>query len=119
MRSIELKGLFLSGTVAVTLGSLVAALVYITPLRETLLDPLANLILILSVFVGGSYVAKTRGTRGLTAGVTVGLLFFVIMFILSLIFCSSPLNFKPFLKDLATCIIAGGLGGILGIGLSN
>lgn len=119
IKSVELKGLFLTCTVAAVLGGLLAALVYLSPLRETVLDPLANLVLIIAVFVGGSYVAKTRGSRGLVGGITLGIMFFVVMFVLTLIFSPTLPGFKSFLQHLCICVIAGGLGGIFGIGLSS
>lgn len=118
-RSPELRGLILSGLIALVLGSFLAVLVYITPLRETLLDSLANLIMIIAVFAGGSYVAKTRGSRGLIGGMTLGILFFVLMFILTLIFSPSLPGFKSFLQNFFFCLISGALGGIFGIGMSD
>ncbi|NSW83879.1 MAG: TIGR04086 family membrane protein [Syntrophothermus sp.] len=119
MKSVELKGLLLTCTVAAVLGALVAAIVYFSPLKETTLAPLVNLVLIIAVFVGGSYVAKTRGSRGLIGGITLGIMFFVVMFVLTLIFSPNLPGFKSFLQHLCICLIAGGLGGIFGIGLSS
>jgi putative membrane protein (TIGR04086 family) len=116
--STELKGLALSTLVALVLGFLATVLVYFTPLQETLLDSLARLIMILAVFTGGSYVARTRGRQGLIGGVTLGILFFILMLILSLIFNPALISFKTFIQQFLICIIAGALGGVLGIGLA-
>jgi len=119
MKSVELKGLFLSCAVAAILGILAAAVVYFSPLKETVLDTLVNLILIIAVFVGGSYVAKTRGSRGLIGGTTLGIMFFVVMFLVTLIFSPNLPDFESFLQHLCVCLVAGALGGIFGIGLAS
>lgn len=118
-KSTELKGLFLSCAVAAFLGILAAVVVYFSPLKETVLDPLVNLILIIAVFVGGTYVAKTRGNRGLIGGITLGVMFFIIMFLITLIASPNLPDLKSFLQHMCVCVVAGALGGIFGIGLAS
>ena len=48
-----------------------------------------------------------------------GLVFFILMLIATFIFNSSLIGFKTFIYTLGLCVVAGGLGGILGIGLSD
>ena len=116
---IEIKGLGKSLLLALLLGTLISVVVYYTGLKETLLSPLAKLVLVISVFSGGCYVSKAHGNKGLVRGVSLGIMFFTLMLIATLAFNSSLIDLKGFLYTLGVCIVSGGIGGILGIGLSN
>jgi putative membrane protein (TIGR04086 family) len=116
---IELKGLGISILIGVLLCSLASTVVYYTGLKETLLNPLAKLVLVISVFSGSCVVSRTYGNKGLVRGVSLGIMFFILMLIITLISSPSHIDIKGFLYTLTACIVSGGLGGILGIGLSE
>ncbi|MGI6549239.1 MAG: TIGR04086 family membrane protein [Syntrophomonadales bacterium] len=115
----EFRGLLVALISAVIIGSILAMVVYWTPLRETLLDPLADFTLMLGVFIGGWYSARHYGNRGLLRGMAIGLMFFVFVFLATLIFNPALVSFGSIIKDLALGIVCGGLGGILGVGMSD
>lgn len=116
--AVEIKGLGKALACAVILGLTAALVVYYSGLQETLLNPLGKLALIISVFWGGCHVSKSYGSKGMIRGMSLGLMFFIIMLIATLSFAPAHIDIKSFLYSLLLCIAAGGLGGILGIGLS-
>ena len=81
--------------------------------------PLADFTLMLGVFIGGWYSARHYGNRGLLRGMAIGLMFFVFVFLATLIFNPALVSFGSIIKDLALGIVCGGLGGILGVGMSD
>ncbi len=119
LMSVEMKALGRALAVSFILCILVATVIYFTGLRETLLASLGKIILTISVFWAGSYVSKFYGSKGLVRGITMGVLFFILMLIATLVFNKSVISLGSFFYSLAVCVVAGGLGGILGIGLSN
>jgi putative membrane protein (TIGR04086 family) len=117
--SIEVKGLGKGILVSLLLCLLVTPVVYFTGIKETVMPALGNLILAIGIFWCSSYVSKSYGSKGLVRGVSMGLVFFILMLIATFISNSSLIGFKTFLYTLSLCLVAGGLGGILGIGLSD
>jgi len=116
---IEVKGLVSSLLLGMIACVAMAGVIYYSSLEETLLAPLGKLVLIASVFYAGCYASKTYGNKGLIRGITMGVLFFILLIIASLIFHAAPIRLSNFFATLATCIGAGAIGGILGIGLSD
>lgn len=116
---VELKGLGKGLLVSLLLCLLAAPLIYFTGIRETIMPTLGNLILAVGVFWCGCYVSKSYGSKGLVRGISMGLTFFILMLIATFTFNSSLIGFKTFFYNLVLCLAAGGLGGILGIGLSD
>lgn len=116
---VELKGLGKGLLVSLGLCLLSAPLIYFTGIEETVMPTLANLILAAGIFWCGCYVSKSYGSKGLVRGLTMGLTLFILMLIATFAFNSSLIGFKTFLYNLVLCLAAGGLGGILGIGLSD
>ncbi|MDD2620594.1 MAG: TIGR04086 family membrane protein [Syntrophomonadaceae bacterium] len=117
--SIELKALGKALVFSFVLCLLAAVIVYYSSLNETLFPTLGRIILISSIFLCGCQVSKAYGSKGLLRGVTMGLVSFIILVIATYTFDSSLIDLKSFIYTLCQCITAGGLGGILGIGLSE
>jgi len=117
--SIEVKGLGRGLLISLILSLISAITVYYTGIRETVLPMLGNIILMLGVFSVACYVSRQHGSKGLVRGITMGILFFIIMLIATYIFNPSLISLKAFLQTLAICVFAGALGGIVGIGLSD
>jgi putative membrane protein (TIGR04086 family) len=117
--SIEINGL--ARTLILSLGLCIvsATVIYYSSLSEALLSPVGKAILIISVFYGGAYVSRAHGSKGLVRGVYMGIMFFLILLIATLIFNHSLISLKTSLYTLLVCAGSGGLGGILGIGLSE
>lgn len=117
--SVELKIITKALGWSLLLCLLSATLVYYTGIKETVLPSLGQLILILTVFGAGCSVSRQYGSKGLVRGITIGLAFFILMLIGTMALNSELISFKSFLITLGITIAAGGLGGILGIGLSE
>ena len=116
---IELKGLIKSLLLGIIACVMLAGVIYYSGLQETLMAPLGKLVLIASVFYAGCYASKSYGNKGLIRGITMGVLFFILLIIASLIFHAAPISLTNFFTSLAICVGAGTVGGILGIGLSD
>lgn len=116
---IELIGLLKAFLLGMISCVVLAGVIYYTNLAETLLAPLGKIVLIASVFYAGCYCTKSYGNKGLVRGITMGILFFIILLIASLIFQAAPIHMASFIVMLASCVGAGAVGGILGIGLSD
>ena len=119
LKSVELKGLFKSllfGMVACIVASFV---IYYTALEETSTGSIGRLILIASVFYAASYVSKSYGSKGLIRGITMGVLYYIVLLIAALIFQVSRFDIQSYLLNLLICIGTGAFGGILGIGLNS
>ncbi len=119
IKSVELSAIGKAFLFSCILCIVLATIFYYTGLRETLLPSLGKIILTIAVFFASAQVSHYHGNKGLVRGVTIGIIFFIIVLILTLIFNKTILSFVAFFYSLAICVIAGGLGGILGIGLSN
>lgn len=115
---IEVKGLIKALLLGMITCVVLAGVIYFSSLQETLLAPLGKLILTASVFYAGCYASKEYGNKGLIRGITMGVLFFIVMLIASLIFHAVPIRTGNFFTALATCVGAGAIGGIIGLGLS-
>ncbi len=115
----EFLGFLLALVFALIIGAVLALGIYWTPLKETMLNPLSDFVLMLSIFIGGWYSAHYYGNRGLIRGVVVGLLIFIFIFLLTLIAKPALISLKSLFKDLCFAIAAGGLGGILGVGMAE
>lgn len=117
--SVELKVIGKALVWSVLLCLVTAAVVYFSGIRETLLPTLGKLIIILTVFGAGCSVSRHYGSKGLVRGMTMGIAFFILMLIATIGLRPELISFKSFLSMLAITVTAGGLGGILGIGLSE
>lgn len=117
--SIEVKGLGRGLLVSLILALITAVTVYYSGIKETILPMLGNIILMLSVFSMACYVSRQHGSKGLVRGMSMGILFFILMLIATYIFNPSLISFKAFMQSLAICLFSGALGGIVGIGLSD
>jgi putative membrane protein (TIGR04086 family) len=116
---VELKGLGITILIGVVMCILASTLVYFTGLKETVLNPIAKVVLVISVFTGGCVVSKAYGNKGLVRGISLGLMFFILMLITTLIYSPGHIYLKGFFYTLTACMVSGGLGGILGIGMSE
>ena len=115
----ELKGLGIALAMGIILCTLAAAVVYYTGIQETVLNFLGKAIMVLSVFTGGAVVAKTYGNRGLARGSTLGLMFFIVMLITTFLAQPTHIYIMGFIYTLTACLVAGALGGVLGVGISE
>lgn len=117
--SVELGVIAKALLVSLVLCLVSAAIIYYTGIRETVLPLLGKIILLITVFGAGCSVSRYHNTRGLVRGMTMGLAFFILMLIGTMAFNSELITLKSFFLTLIMVVLAGGLGGILGIGLSE
>lgn len=113
-----LTGLGVSLIVSLAAGTLGGLILYFTPLPEYYLGTIALLAAILGVFSGGFTCARRAGARGLWHGAQVGLGYVAIAVILTLTIANYPWQTGAFLSFLAYSLIAGALGGIVGVSTS-
>lgn len=98
---------------------LISALIFhFTPISEAFLPITSLIILSVSAFVGGCVGAREAGIRGLLHGIIIGTVFFLLIAILALIIAPETLAIIHIIKKLLACVVAGALGGILGISMS-
>lgn len=117
--SIELRAIVRAILFSLLLGLIAATVVYFSSLSEELLPALGKGILILSVFLAACQVSRHHGSKGLIRGLSIGVFFFIIMLIATIIFDSSLLTLKTISYTLLLCLLAGGAGGIMGIGING
>ncbi|MEQ8201258.1 MAG: TIGR04086 family membrane protein [Syntrophomonadaceae bacterium] len=115
----ELKGLGIALGMGITLCTLAAAVVYYSGIQETVLNTLGKAIMVSSVFTGGAVVAKAYGNQGLVRGSILGLMFFIVMLITTFLAQPTKIYIMGFIYTLTACLVAGALGGVLGVGLSE
>ncbi|MEG6522094.1 TIGR04086 family membrane protein [Desulfotomaculum sp. 1211_IL3151] len=100
--------------------SVLAGLIYyFTNAPEKSMSWVAILILFLSVLLGAGYAARRTRSKGLFNGLGVGILTFIIIWLLVGLFLPGNVLFPSALGKLVLALAAGGLGGILGIGLTS
>ena len=117
--SVELRAITKAVLFSLVLGLISAFVIYFSSLSEELLPALGKGILILSIFLAACQVSKHYGSKGLIRGLSIGMVFFIIMLVATFIFNPSLIALKTFVYTLLLCLMAGGLGGILGIGLNG
>jgi putative membrane protein (TIGR04086 family) len=118
VKSVELQGLLKALLFGIICCLATSVVIYFTSLAETLTGIIGNIILIASVLYASSYVSKARGNKGLIRGLTMGVLFYILLLIFSLIFQYSSMDIRSFILNFFACLGAGALGGIIGIGLN-
>ncbi len=119
--ALDFTGIFRGSAVAVAIaliGSFFLGMIYhFTGLTESTLPLSASVILLAGVFCGGFTAARRSGTKGLFHGLGVGLIIFILIWILMGIFLPAGVAFLPLVKKLFICLVGGALGGVAGIAL--
>lgn len=110
----------ISGTVyaliiAVVLTIILSFIFYFTSLPEIYLNNLSLVALIISVFFGGKFAAKLAGAKGLLQGLSVGFFFLIVITVCTALFKPEQISLLAIAKKSLYIILAGGLGGVLGI----
>jgi len=118
-KSVEMRGLLKSLLLGIIACVVAAVVFYFSALEETVTGSIGRLILIVSVFYAGCYVSKSYGNKGLVRGITMGVIYYIVLLIASLIFQESKINIISYLTNFLICLGAGAFGGILGIGLTS
>ncbi|WP_051688091.1 TIGR04086 family membrane protein [Desulfofalx alkaliphila] len=117
--SLNFSAIF-QGTLAALIASLfismlAGAVYYLTGLSESTLPWLSTGILCFSVFIGGGYASARAKVKGLYHGLGVGIMFFIILWLVALIFLSGSVLLTGFGLKLLLSLVSGAIGGILGV----
>ena len=117
--SIELAALIKTLLFSFVMALIAGTVVYFTPLQESLLSALGKMILIITIFTGACLVSRNYGNKGLVRGLAMGSIYFVLIVAATFIFAPAILSLASIVYTLLISLAAGGLGGILGIGLAG
>ena len=113
------KGTVYALIIASLLNLLAGTIMYYSTVSDLWLGGLATFIFGLSIFCGGIVASFKASTKGLLHGISVGVLFLVVAALISGLMDSTTIVGATLLKKTLIAIIAGGMGGILGVTLSK
>jgi putative membrane protein (TIGR04086 family) len=112
-----LKGLLISCSITLLFTMIISLLLTYTNMMETSIPLWNTITLIVSIVSGAMYSTVKIGEKGWLNGAIIGLLYFLILFLLNyLLVKSSRLNSFSYLK-LFISIVIGMIGGMIGINL--
>ncbi|AEG15012.1 hypothetical protein Desku_1429 [Desulfofundulus kuznetsovii DSM 6115] len=114
-----LRGTLLGLAVSFLGSALIGAGYYFTSLSESSLPWFAAGLFFFSVLVGACSAASRAGNRGLFHGLGVAVLFFLVSWLLATTVLPSQVMPVSLLQKLILALVAGALGGILGVGFSD
>jgi putative membrane protein (TIGR04086 family) len=109
-----LTGIISGVLFGVVMSVILGVIYYFTPIKENLLPAMSLLIVVLSTFWAGKTAASMTGSKGLILGVGIGVLFFLLILIVSMVL-GYTLSIATSLKKLLFCLVGGALGGIFGV----
>lgn len=107
-----LKGLVIAYLLVAILSIITGLIFYFTPLSEMWIHPIGAGLTTLALFFGGRSAAKAAGNKGLLHGITVGIIFIIIMVILSL---SEDISWSSLALKSSYALLASAVGGISGV----
>lgn len=113
-----LKGLIWALVITIILGVLVSLLLQYTPLSESLLPNFSTFIFFICMLLGATIGARSAGCKGLIHGLAVSTLYLVLILIIGLIWSPETFTLAYFLKRISYSLLAGILGGFIGVGLA-
>lgn len=112
-----LKGLLISCSITLLFTIIISLLLTYTNMMETSIPLWDTITLIVSIVSGAMYLTVKIGEKGWLNGAIIGLLYFLILFLLNcLLVESSGANSFSYLK-LVISIVIGMIGGMIGINL--
>lgn len=111
------KGLIRGYVVSLVLFFISAIIITYTSISEGIVPILTSVIMVLSIAYAGMYVAVNIKKRGWLHGALIGLVFSLILIILSLIFISDYTVDRIVYYKIGIGIITGVIGGMIGINM--
>ncbi len=114
-----LRGTLLGLAVSFLGSALIGVGYYFTSLSENCLPWFAAGLFFFSVLVGAWSAASRAGKRGLFHGLGVAALFFILSWLLATTILPSQVMLVSMLQKLILALVAGALGGVLGVGSSD
>ena len=113
-----IRGLIWALVITIFLGIVVSLLLQYTALSESLLNNFSTFIFFISMFLGATIGARFAGCKGLLHGLSVSLVYLILIVAIGLIWNPDTFTAGLILKRTAYSLVSGLLGGIVGIGLS-
>jgi len=113
-----IKGLIWALVITIFLGIVISLLLQYTALSEGLLNSFSTFIFFISMFIGATIGARCAGCKGLLHGLSISLVYLILIVAIGLIWSPETFSAGLLLKRAAYSLASGLLGGIVGIGLS-
>lgn len=113
------KGLLSAFIISIFLSIIITLSLYLTPLSESYLPALASLIFFISILLGSTISAKITGSKGLIHGLGVGISYLLIALLIGVFVANDVFSGGMFIKKVVYTLLGSGLGGIIGVSLSN
>lgn len=113
------RGTLVSLGISVGLSIVAGLTYYFTSLSENTMSWVAASILFLSVASGSAYAAKRARSRGLFNGLGVGVITFIVLWLISGIILPGSVLLAGALGKLALTLAAGSLGGMIGVAVAS
>ena len=110
--SLVAQGIVIAAVASLILTLILSLVYFFTSVQESALHSFVSIAI--SVFGASLLIAYQAGSKGLIYGLTIGLGFFVLSLIVSLIFYSGSLSWLIVLEKALVSHVAGVLGGTLG-----
>lgn len=113
------KGI-LAALVITFLGCIILGLSYhFTMLSEKTLPVTASVLFYTSIFLGSILAAWGAGHKGLLHGITVTIIFIILSMIIAKLFLQMGTSFPIIAQKGLIAVLAGAVGGIIGVSLSR
>jgi len=110
-----LKGTMIVLIVLVIMSALTGLIYYFSALSEKTISLAASVILFAGIFTGSASGARQAGCKGLFHGLAVGAISFLLIFLVAFLLLPGGIIFKSLVSKLLLSLVAGALGGILGV----
>lgn len=112
-----LKGAVIA--VAITLGCIIlfAFIMQLGGLKESIIRPVVQVIRILSIALGGAYVARLSLSKGWMKGAATGFLYVLLASLVGVFYGGQFALDGIFLSDVLMALAVGAIGGAIGINL--
>ncbi|MEG6615571.1 TIGR04086 family membrane protein [Peptococcaceae bacterium 1198_IL3148] len=112
------KGTLITLVFSLLLSIIAGMVFYLTSLSENTLSWVASAILGISIFSGSFLAAYKVGYKGLYHGIGIGVLYFILVWIIAGLFLPSGVALAGFAIKFVISLIAGAIGGVIGVTLS-
>ncbi len=114
---VYVKGVIVACIVALLLFAILALLITYTNISESIIPAGILAILSISGLISGVYVGANLKTKGWLNGILIGFIFIGFIFLIGCILNKEILFELSFLYKLIIGIVAGGIGGMIGVNL--
>ena len=105
--------------ITVVMMAVLALLICYTPIPEEAVTPCVYILNYLSVFLAGLFAAASSGKKGFVTGALAGAGYMLLVYLLGFILFGGISFTVETLKSVGFCMLAGMVGGIVGINISK